>query len=108
MIQFWMDKGIRGFRLDAIDNIVKDGHGGNDTHSEQIHTYLMEMNQNTYGKSEQILTVGETGGATVEMAQQYSDPESQELSMIFQFELMGNRRHPKVETGIRNRIRCRN
>ena len=89
MIQFWMDKGIRGFRLDAIDNIVKDGHGGNDTHSEQIHTYLMEMNQNTYGKSEQILTVGETGGATVEMAQQYSDPESQELSMIFQFELMG-------------------
>ena len=49
----------------------------------------MEMNQNTYGKSEQILTVGETGGATVEMAQQYSDPESQELSMIFQFELMG-------------------
>lgn len=28
MIQFWMDKGIRGFRLDAIDNIVKDGHGG--------------------------------------------------------------------------------
>ena len=56
MIQFWMDKGIRGFRLDAIDNIVKDGHGGNDTHSEQIHTYLMEMNQNTYGKSEQILT----------------------------------------------------
>lgn len=49
MIQFWMDKGIRGFRLDAIDNIVKDGHGGNDTHSEQIHTYLMEMNQNTYG-----------------------------------------------------------
>ncbi|MFR7910772.1 MAG: alpha-glucosidase, partial [Blautia sp.] len=89
MIQFWMDKGIRGFRLDAIDNIVKDGHGGNDTHSKQIHTYLMEMNQNTYGKSEQILTVGETGGATVEMAQQYSDPESQELSMIFQFELMG-------------------
>ena len=89
MIQFWMDKGIRGFRLDAIDNIVKDGHGGHDTHSEQIHTYLMEMNQNTYGKSEQILTVGETGGATVEMAQQYSDPESQELSMIFQFELMG-------------------
>ena len=69
--------------------VVKDGHGGNDTHSEQIHTYLMEMNQNTYGKSEQILTVGETGGATVEMAQQYSDPESQELSMIFQFELMG-------------------
>ena len=89
MIQFWMDKGIRGFRLDAIDNIVKDGHGGNDTHSEQIHAYLREMNQNTYGKSDQILTVGETGGATVEMAQEYSDPESRELSMIFQFELMG-------------------
>ena len=89
MIQFWMDKGIRGFRLDAIDNIVKDGHGGNDTHSEQIHAYLREMNQNTYGKSDQILTVGETGGATAEMAQEYSDPESRELSMIFQFELMG-------------------
>lgn len=39
MIRYWMEKGIRGFRLDAIDNIVKNGHGGNDQQSEKIHTY---------------------------------------------------------------------
>lgn len=89
MIRFWIEKGIRGFRLDAIDNIVKDGHGGNDTHAEQIHTYLREMNQNSFGTADKILTVGETGGAMVPMAQKYSAPESQELSMIFQFDLMG-------------------
>ena len=36
MIRYWMEKGIRGFRLDAIDNIVKNGHGGNDQQSEKI------------------------------------------------------------------------
>ena len=41
------------------------------------------MNQNTYGKSGTDPDSGETGGATVEMAQQYSDPESQELQYDF-------------------------
>ena len=57
MIRFWMDKGIRGFRLDAIDNIVKDGHGGNDQQSPQIHTYLQEMTKNTFGLRNDVLTV---------------------------------------------------
>ena len=65
MIRFWMDKGIRGFRLDAIDNIVKDGHGGNDQQSPQIHTYLQEMTKNTFGLRNDVLTVGETGGTTL-------------------------------------------
>ena len=88
MIRFWMDKGIRGFRLDAIDNIVKDGHGGNDQQSPQIHTYLQEMTRNTFGLRDDILTVGETGGTTLEMAKEYSNPERKELDMVFQFKLM--------------------
>ena len=88
MIRFWMDKGIRGFRLDAIDNIVKDGHGGNDQQSPQIHTYLQEMTKNTFGLRNDVLTVGETGGTTLEMAKEYSNPERKELDMVFQFKLM--------------------
>lgn len=89
MIRYWMEKGIRGFRLDAIDNIVKNGHGGNDQQSEKIHTYLQEMNKYSFGLQDNLLTVGETGGTTLEMAKVYSDPERKELDMVFQFELMG-------------------
>ena len=89
MIRYWMEKGIRGFRLDAIDNIVKNGHGGNDQQSEKIHTYLQEMNKYSFGLQDNLLTVGETGGTTLEMAKVYSDPERKELDMVFQFEHMG-------------------
>ena len=39
----------------------------------------------TFGDKD-LLTVGETWGATIENAQLYSDPSRKELSMIFQFE----------------------
>ena len=54
MIRYWMEKGIRGFRLDAIDNIVKNGHGGNDQQSEKIHTYLQEMNKYSFGLQDNL------------------------------------------------------
>ena len=90
MIRYWMEKGIRGFRMDAIDNIVKNGHGGNDQQSEKIHTYLQEMNKYSFGLQDNLLTVGETGGTTLEMAKVYSDPERKELDMVFQFEHVEN------------------
>lgn len=43
------------------------------------------MNQATFGDKD-LLTVGETWGATPESAQLYSDPARHELSMVFQFE----------------------
>ena len=44
-----------------------------------------EMNVNTFGKKD-LLTVGETWGATPEIAKLYSNPIRNELSMVFQFE----------------------
>ncbi|AJA47877.1 oligo-1,6-glucosidase [Clostridium pasteurianum DSM 525 = ATCC 6013] len=89
MINFWIDKGIKGFRLDAIDNISKDLEKKIMNSGPKIHEYLKKMNENTFGKHNQLVTVGETGGATPELAKLYTDPERHELDMIFQFELMG-------------------
>lgn len=53
-----------------------------------LHPYLQEMNRATFGEKD-LLTVGETWGATPEIAKQYSDPKNHELSMVFQFEHIG-------------------
>ena len=50
-----------------------------------MHEYLQEMNKVTFGDKD-LLTVGETWGATPEIAKLYSNPERHELSMVFQFE----------------------
>lgn len=89
MINFWIDKGIRGFRLDAIDYIAKMEDYSRDSTTPLVHGYLHELNRNTFGKHKDIVTIGETGAATVESARLYAIPEREELDMIFQFELMG-------------------
>ncbi|MCR1926615.1 alpha-glucosidase [Enterococcus gallinarum] len=88
MMNFWIDKGVGGFRMDVIDLIGKvpdkeiTGNGPN------LHRYLQEMNTATFGDKD-LMTVGETWGATPEIAKLYSNPERKELSMIFQFEHVG-------------------
>ena len=88
MMNFWIDKGVGGFRMDVIDLIGKvpdkeiTGNGPN------LHRYLREMNAATFGDKD-LMTVGETWGATPEIAKLYSNPERKELSMIFQFEHVG-------------------
>ncbi|MDR9745693.1 glycoside hydrolase family 13 protein [Paenibacillus taichungensis] len=85
MIQWWMDKGVGGFRLDVIDLIGKQpdlkitGNGPN------LHQYMRELSKETFQKGD-LLTVGETWGATPESAKLYSNPDGSELSMVFQFE----------------------
>ncbi|WP_405048796.1 alpha-amylase family glycosyl hydrolase [Rhizobium sp. NLR22b] len=85
MMNWWLERGIAGFRMDVIDYIgkqvdqelVKDG--------PHLHDYLQEMNARTFGNSD-ILTVGEAWSATPGAALLYSGRERRELSMIFQFE----------------------
>jgi glucan 1,6-alpha-glucosidase len=85
MIQWWMDKGVGGFRLDVIDLIGKEpdlkitGNGPN------LRKYMRELSKETFQKGD-LLTVGETWGATPESAKLYSNPDGSELSMVFQFE----------------------
>lgn len=88
-MNFWIDKGIGGFRMDVIDLIGKEIDQEITGNGPKLHEYLHEMNQATFGQKN-LLTVGETWGATPEIAELYSDPKRQELSMVFQFEHITN------------------
>ncbi|WP_088012766.1 glycoside hydrolase family 13 protein [Gottfriedia acidiceleris] len=85
MMNFWLDKGIGGFRMDVIDLIGKIPDQEITANGPKLHEFLQEMNKKTFGNRD-VLTVGETWGATPEIAKLYSDPARNELSMIFQFE----------------------
>lgn len=94
VIHFWMNKGVKGFRLDVINLISKpdqyeDDHEGDGrkfyTDGPRIHEYLKELNRETFGKYEDIVTVGEMSSTTIDHCIKYSNPEEKELSMVFNF-----------------------
>ena len=88
MMNFWLDKGIAGFRMDVIDNIGKVPDEKIVVNGPKLHDYLQEMNKYTFGKYD-VMTVGETWSATPENAVLFSHPDRNELSMVFQFEHIG-------------------
>jgi oligo-1,6-glucosidase len=85
MMNWWLDRGISGFRMDVIDLIGKDIDKQIMTNGPRLHPLIQEMNKATFGDRD-VLTVGESWSATPEIAKLYSDPARQELSMVFQFE----------------------
>lgn len=85
LMNFWLAKGIGGFRMDVIDLIGKMPDKGITGNGPKLHEYLKKMHTETFGKYD-VLTVGETWGATPEIAKLYSNPDREELSMVFQFE----------------------
>ncbi|MEZ8579896.1 glycoside hydrolase family 13 protein [Vibrio splendidus] len=85
MMNWWIDLGIGGFRLDVIDLIGKEIDKGITGNGPRLHKLLQQMNQATFGNKD-LLTVGETWGATPEIAKLYSGQDRNELSMVFQFE----------------------
>lgn len=85
MMSWWLDKGIGGFRMDVIDLIGKNVDRGITVNGPMLHPYLQEMNHASFGTRD-VLTVGETWSATPDIAKLYSDPQREELSMVFQFE----------------------
>ncbi|MCI0764455.1 alpha-glucosidase [Bacillus sp. TL12] len=101
MMEFWLEKGIDGFRMDVINFISKeeglptvkteeDGYVSGHQHfmnGPNVHTYLHEMNQEVLSKYD-IMTVGEMPGVTTEEAKLYTAEERHELQMVFQFEHM--------------------
>lgn len=94
IVNFWIDKGVKGFRFDVINLISKTGIYEDDltgngkkyyTDGPRIHEYLQELNRNTFGRYDNIITVGEMSSTTLENSIRYSNPASHELSMIFSF-----------------------
>ena len=98
MMTFWCDKGIDGFRMDAIGPIgkesFKDGpvmegalygdYGPLCLHTDTTHRYIQEMRKRVLDHYD-LLTVGETDGP-VEQTLRYANPEGTELNMMFSFE----------------------
>ena len=85
MILWWMEKGAGGFRLDVIDQIAKEPDQKITANGPMLHNYIREMSKATFQKGD-LITVGETWGATTELAKLYSNPDGSEFSMVFQFE----------------------
>ncbi|EKQ54285.1 MULTISPECIES: alpha-glucosidase [unclassified Clostridium] len=85
MMNFWIAKGIGGFRMDVIDLIGKVPDEKIKENGPKLHDYIKEMNKESFG-DKNLLTVGEAWGCTPEIARKYSNPDGSELSMVFQFE----------------------
>ena len=87
VIRFWMAEGVAGFRLDVIDQVGKDPDLEVTANGPRLLEFLREMNRETFGGAN-LVTVGETWGANIERARQYSAPDGSVFSMVFQFEQM--------------------
>jgi alpha-glucosidase len=100
MINWWLDKGIDGFRVDAISHIKKE-EGLKDMPNPEglqyvssfdkhmnvngIQTFLEELKQETFSKYD-IMTVGEANGVSIEEADLWVGEEQGKFNMVFQFE----------------------
>jgi oligo-1,6-glucosidase len=102
MMNWWLDRGVDGFRMDVINLISKypelpDGailpgsHFGDGFpyygYGPRIHEFLREMHAAVFAdRTGEFVTVGEMPGVTVEQAKLFTDPSRHELDMVFQFE----------------------
>ncbi len=94
VVNFWRDKGVKGFRFDVINLIGKDEvsvdcpeNEGKPAYTDKpiVHNYLRMMNQATFESDDSFMTVGEMSSTTMENCVLYSSPDRQELSMTFNF-----------------------
>jgi oligo-1,6-glucosidase len=103
MMNWWLDRGIDGFRMDVInliskvlplrDGVVHDGGSFGDgfplfTNGPRVHEFMQEMYAEVFEGRDTLLNVGEMPGVTIEEAKLFTDPDRKELDMVFQFEHM--------------------
>ena len=104
LMRWWLDRGVDGFRLDAINMISKDTslpdtaprpgslYGPGEQHftcGPRIHEFLQEMHREVFApRAAHILTVGETPWVTIAEAVRFTDAARHEFDMVFHFEHM--------------------
>ncbi len=100
MMNWWVDRGVDGFRMDVINLISKhelvDGVPAPGrtrvpcfqftANGPRLDEFLAEMNAEVRLDARNLLTVGEMPGSTIETARRATDPANHELSMVFTFE----------------------
>lgn len=92
MMNYWVDKGVDGFRLDVINLISKNQDFPEDdsdgrkfyTDGPKIHDYLQDMHQQVF-KDKDLITVGEMSSTSIDNCVKYTHPDRDELSMTFSF-----------------------
>lgn len=102
-VNYWLDKGIDGFRIDAVSHIKKRKKFPNmpnpkkkkyvssfDMHMNQkgIQPLLKEFKEKTYGQYD-VMTVGEANGVSIDEADLWVGEKKGKMDMIFQFEHLG-------------------
>lgn len=96
IVNYWIDRGIKGFRFDVLnvigkDQLLKDSTGNIVeekalyTDTPIVHKWIRELNQNTFGRHEDIITVGEMSSTNIKNSIMYSNNDNTELSMVFSF-----------------------
>ncbi|RMC51754.1 alpha,alpha-phosphotrehalase [Lactobacillus sp. ESL0263] len=95
VVNFWRDKGVRGFRFDVINVIGKDEDLKDApenvaskfmyTDKPIVHQYLKELNQSTFGQIPGSITVGEMSSTSIPNSVAYTNKDNHELSMVFTF-----------------------
>lgn len=83
----WVERGVDGFRLDAVRHLVETGPGPGQEGSEENHVYLRELAQAVHGARPQAAMVGEVWSTTGELAKYFG--RGDELEMLFDFPLAG-------------------
>ena len=114
MVRWWLDKGVDGFRLDAI-NISSKPKGYPDdpstdyekhtssipfviTNGTMVHPWMKELTRETFSRYD-VMTVGETSATSPEDAKLWAGYHTGELNMIFHFDHMGVDNDPNGKLG---------
>lgn len=112
MMLWWLDKGVDGFRMDVINFISKTeglpdandflgmmtGYKGAEYYfyGPKLHDYLREMREKTFGNYD-VYTVGECGGAGIEMCKMLTADYRKELDTVFNFDFLMNQGHTNYD-----------
>lgn len=112
MMLWWLDKGIDGFRMDVVNFISKteglpdandflgmmSGYKGAEYYfyGPRLHEFLREMREKTFGNYD-VYTVGECGGAGIEMDKMLTADYRKELDTVFNFDFLMNQGHTNYD-----------
>ena len=112
MVNWWLDKGVDGFRMDVINYISKEESlpQGNDVigqmmgyygieqyyYGPKLHQFLREIQEKAFAPHN-AFSVGETPGIGRNMCQLVTGEERKELDMVFSFDHLETPGHVRMD-----------